>query len=392
MFQNLYFWGIIPLALACISQLNERVRGWILPGISFLLLLYQDTVGTLILATVAFVVLAILFHSRASDKQQRYKLSVAGICFVVAVLIFFKYCPPLFKGSQPWMSSIVMPLGISFLTFRLIHVLVEHQRGTLPAFTVQEFCLYVFFFPIWLAGPIQRFDEFLVNRLKKVEMDDVTWGASRIVWGLSKAFLLSHVLLPGLYADGITPTSISEQISQMSMLQVWNYLFITYFILYCDFSGYTDIAVGLSRLLGFRIVENFNFPFLAVNMSDYWRRWHMSLAKWCQSYIYMPVLARSRKPNLALYSTFVVMGLWHAASFHWVMWGLYHASGVLFFRQWDAFAKKYLAGLPRQHFLFALGGNLITLTYVAGAGAFTSLHGVAPISASFKILARAIGF
>jgi alginate O-acetyltransferase complex protein AlgI len=391
MFQSLYFWAALPLALLFFNRLHERVRLWILPITSFALVLYQDAQGALILAVLALAVLAILLKTHTSGKEMRYKISVAGICLVLAVLIFFKYFPPFFKGGDNWMAGIALPLGISFLAFRLIHVLVEHQRGSLPRFTAQDFCLYVFFFPIWLAGPIQRFDEFLENRLEKVTVNDVTWGVNRIVWGLSKAFLLSHLLLPSMYAPGITPATIASNIGNLQALEVWYYLFITYFILYCDFSGYTDIAVGLSRLLGFKIVENFNYPFLAVNMSDYWRRWHMSLAKWCQSYIYMPVLARSRKPNLALYSTFVVMGLWHAASWHWVMWGVYHASGVLIFRTWDTYARKKLSGLPRQHFAFAFGGNLITLSYVVGAGAFTSMHGIAPISVSFTILTRAIG-
>ncbi|MGB3209279.1 MAG: MBOAT family O-acyltransferase [Desulforhopalus sp.] len=390
MFHNLYFWAAVPFTVMLLNYLSVRARDWLLPITSSALVLYLDPKGGTILMMVAILVFFILTNSTKNHRHQK-KLCIAGIVAVTVTLVFFKYLPQLLVVGHPFMTGIIMPLGISFLAFRLIHVLVECQRGTLPDFSVRDFFLYVFFFPIWLAGPIQRFDDFLANRIVKIASADITLGVIRVAWGLSKAFFLADIILPELYSYGVTPATISTQIEQLTILEVWRYLFVTYFILYADFSGYTDIAVGLSLLLGFRIIENFNFPFLAVNISDYWRRWHMSLAKWCQSYIYMPILARSRKPTLALYSTFLVMGIWHAASFHWVLWGIYHATGIWVYRQWDLTIRRHMPSLPRQNLFFAITGNTLTMIYVAGAGAFTSMHGLAPISISFQILKQAVG-
>lgn len=390
MFHNLYFWAAVPFTAMLFNYLSVRTRDWLLPITSSALVLYLDPKGGTILMMMAILVFFILTTS-TNNQRHKKKLCIAGIVAVTAILICFKYLPQLLVIGHPFMANIIMPLGISFLAFRLIHVLVESQRGTLPNFSAKDFFLYVFFFPIWLAGPIQRFDDFLNNRIVKITSADITLGVIRVVWGLSKAFFLADIILPELYSYGVTPATIGTQIDQLAIFEVWRYLFVTYFILYADFSGYTDIAVGLSLMLGFRIIENFNFPFLAVNISDYWRRWHMSLAKWCQSYIYMPILARSRKPTLALYSTFLVMGVWHAASFHWVLWGIYHATGIWVYRRWDLIIRRYMPSLPRQSLFFAITGNTLTLIYVVGAGAFTSMHGLAPIAVSFQILKKAIG-
>ena len=117
-------------------------------------------------------------------------------------------------------------------------------------------------------------------------------------------------------------------IDTIAIWKVWGFLALTYLYAYLDFSAYTDIAIGASRLFGIKIMENFNFPILAINISDFWKRWHMTLAGWCQTYIYMPVMARTRTPYAAVFATFTMMGLWHGATAGWLLWGLYHATGV----------------------------------------------------------------
>jgi len=248
------------------------------------------------------------------------------------------------------------------------------------------------FFPIWIAGPIQRFDEFLQGRKDQVEREDWVNGLFRVSVGIVKAFLISDLVLPQLFAAGQSPSQIVSQLDDLTALETWRYLAITYFILYFDFSGYTDIAIGSSRILGFKIAENFNFPFLATNMSDYWKRWHMSLARWCQTYVYMPILARTRSATLPLFGTFFIMGIWHAAAPHWIMWGVWHACGVFIYRTWEGKVRQLQADHGYNLRPPPYVGNVVTLAFVMCAGAFTSLHHHGSIVDSFRLLANAFGF
>jgi alginate O-acetyltransferase complex protein AlgI len=356
--------------------------------LSLALIIYLNPAGGTWLAAEVVAVHLVLGAAARITAGARTALLWGGIALVAGNLVLFKYLP---ADSGGWVARIGFPLGISFLSFRLIHLLVECLRGTLPRMSAAEYFLYAFFFPIWIAGPIERADRFLNNRVERVGMDDLTYGANRVLWGLVKVFFISKTVLPALYAAGHTPDALAAGVDGLTIAATWRYLLVTYAILYCDFSGYSDLAIGLSRLFGFRIMENFAFPFLATNMSDYWRRWHISLAQWCQSYVYMPVLARTRRPNVALFSSFFVMGVWHAASPHWILWGMWHAVGVTIYRVWDRFRRQHAKGLNTGHWAYVLAANALTLAWVACTGAFTSLHGLAPISTSFALLGKAVG-
>ncbi|NFV82270.1 MBOAT family protein [Magnetospirillum aberrantis] len=388
MFASLTFWGLVPLFAGANLRLGSQVRALVLAALSLALILYLNPLGGTWLAALVVAVHLVLQGAERLDGRARKTLIWAAVAAIVVNLALFKYLP---TGGDGWVATIGFPLGISFLSFRLIHVLVEFDRGMLPKMTAAEYFLYAFFFPIWIAGPIERVDHFLKGRAEHVGADDLTMGANRVLWGLVKVFFISKTLLPTLYGLGQTPDAVAVGVDSLGVIDTWRYLLVTYLILYCDFSGYSDLAIGLSRLFGFKIVENFAFPFLATNMSDYWRRWHISLAQWCQSYVYMPVLARTRRPNVALFSSFFVMGVWHAASPHWILWGMWHALGVTIYRYWDRFRRQQLKFVDTTHRGYVLAANALTLAWVLCTGAFTSLHGLAPISTSFALLGKAIG-
>ena len=388
MFHSLAFWGLVPLFAGANARLGPRARAVALTALSLALILYLNPAGGAWLAAEVVAVHLVLAGIARAQGAARQRLVWAGILLVAGNLVLFKYLPP---GAADWVSSVGFPLGISFLSFRLIHVLVETGRGLLPRMSATDYFLYAFFFPIWVAGPIERADRFLAGRADPLDADDVFTGANRVMWGLVKVFFISKTVLPALYAAGQTPEAVALGVDALGVVEAWRYLLVTYAILYCDFSGYSDLAIGLARLFGFRIMENFAFPFLATNMSDYWRRWHISLAQWCQSYVYMPVLARTRRPNVALFSSFLVMGVWHAASPHWILWGMWHAVGVTVYRFWDRFRRRHLAALDVGHWAYVLAANALTLAWVMCTGAFTSLHGLAPITTSFALLGKAVG-
>lgn len=388
MFQSLAFWGLVPLFAGANLRLSVQMRAVALTALSLALIVYLNPLGGAWLSALVVAVYGVLRGAARLDGRGRQALLWAGIATVVANLALFKYLP---TGNVGWVAAVGFPLGLSFLSFRLIHVLVETGRGTLPTLSAVDYFLYAFFFPIWIAGPIERVDHFLKGRADRVGADDLVTGANRVLWGLVKVFFISKTVLPALYGLGQTPDAVAAGVDGLGVVDTWRYLLVTYLILYCDFSGYSDLAIGLSRLFGFKIIENFAFPFLATNMSDYWRRWHISLAQWCQSYVYMPVLARTRRPNVALFSSFFVMGVWHAASPHWILWGMWHAVGVTIYRTWDRFRRQHLKGVNAGHWAYALAANLLTLAWVLCTGAFTSLHGLAPIATSFALLGKAVG-
>ena len=137
---------------------------------------------------------------------------------------------------------------------------------------------------------------------------------------------------------------------------------------YLDFSSYSDIAIGGSRLFGFRICENFNFPLFAASIGEFWQRWHMSLAQWCQSYVYMPLIGLTRNPYTALYATMLTIAMWHGASLNWFFWGIYHATGIVVFQKWVKLRRKHHLFVPTRKFdkwVITAGGCVITFAFVA---------------------------
>jgi alginate O-acetyltransferase complex protein AlgI len=158
-------------------------------------------------------------------------------------------------------------------------------------------------------------------------------------------------------------------LSDISTLQLWGFLIIVYLTIYMDFSAYSDIAIGCSRLFGLRIQENFDFPIIASNVGDFWHRWHMTLSGWCTSYIYMPVLAFSRNPYLALYSCFAIIGLWHAGTFTRLSWGLYHATGIAIYMVWTRYKRKRRWNKPITG-MQGIPGIILTQLFISTSMAF----------------------
>lgn len=388
MFQSATYWGFLLAAFTGFWLAPRAVRLPFLAAASFLYLLWLDPMGLCGLALWIVVFLAIGKTNARSPLAAR--LVLPAILAILAYLAYYKYVPGIYHGifDTDKYASVVAPLGISFITFRLIHYIVESGRGHLPPYSATEFLAYALLFPIWTAGPIHRFDKFLTERSVDFDRQDVLIGLNRIINGIIKKFVLADQLLPRLYGDYSNARLLIDNLSNASTIDVWWFLIISFLILYMDFSGYSDMAIGSARLFGIRVLENFNFPILAKNISEYWKRWHMTLAGWCQNYIYMPVIGQTRNPYLAVFSTFIVMGAWHAGSWHWILWGMHHAVGITIHRLWGAQKKNrgwtfFQDGVSR-HLAIPL-----TLLYVCAAGVFTTVHGVGTVSDSFLMLEKA---
>ncbi|MCC2614878.1 hypothetical protein LJ739_01325 [Aestuariibacter halophilus] len=312
---------------------------------------------------------------------------------ILCYLAYFKYVPTLlgYVAGKPLDKHILIPLGISYFSFKFIHYAIECSRGNIKAHSLSQFFAYIYLFPIFTAGPIERFDHFQNQQHRQLRRDDVILGSTRIVHGLIKKFVVAGVLLTSLQPFGTE--QLLNNLDQLHFWDVWWFLVLSYLIIYMDFSAYSDIAIGASRLFGFTIMENFNWPVLAPNISNFWKRWHMTLANWCQAYVYMPTLGLTRQPYAAVFMTFLAIGLWHAGSLNFIAWGLYHGLGVSAYFAWNKVKRK-----KRWFFLergkFKYWGVPVTFLYMAGSFAFTMTHQTGHPSefyAALRILCAAFG-
>jgi alginate O-acetyltransferase complex protein AlgI len=307
-----------------------------------------------------FVVVGIVFlnffvgRALAAAPGQRPLLVIAIVAFDLLVLIIYKYTNFLLSNvnavfaaiqSPIYTSSvnIVMPIGISFFTFHLISFNIDVHRGTTSQrITITEFFLYVLNFSQLIAGPIIRYHE-IADQLpsRAVSISDVEAGLARFCAGLFKKVMIADPI--GAVADmalGVPATEISTSVAWLGI--------ICYTLqIYYDFSGYSDMAIGMARMFGFRFPENFNYPYSATSMQDFWRRWHMSLSRWFRDYVYIP-LGGSHKGEfrtiLNLWIVFLLVGAWHGASWTFVVWGGWH--GLFLSIERARFVQHWLERAP----------------------------------------------
>lgn len=379
MIQSATFWLILLLSVVLFWILPLRARYWFLGGASYCYLITLDPVAVTVLI---FWGLLFFYVAPQALADRRYSpLVVIGLIVVIAgYLIYEKYWPTIafqlhLQGGE---HPVLVPLGISYFTFKLIHYAVEVGRGNITDRSLSKFFSYLFLFPIFTAGPIERFDHFTANLEERWKLEFAVEGLTRIVHGLIKIFVFAQVVHVGAEKLGvpISHAKLLGGLAEASVFEVWGFAVTAYLYAYLDFSAYSDIAIGASRLFGIRIMENFRFPILARNISDFWKRWHMTLAGWCQSYVYMPIIGRTRNPYLAVYGTFLIMGIWHGATAGWVMWGLYHATGVAGYLTWTRVKRTRFPALQaRNPKVLELAGLPLTFLFVSGSYAFSSTGG-----------------
>jgi len=227
--------------------------------------------------------------------------------------------------EQSLLSSIVLPVGISFYTFELISYTVDVYKGKLaPSRNLLQFWIFVAFFAHLIAGPIMRGHEFLpqIDRLREIRWDAAAFrlGAFYLLLGLCKKMMLADYLTPQV--DGFFSAT-----GALTGSEGWVAAYLFAFQIYCDFSAYSDMAVGIAHLFGLRLMANFMTPYLSANATEFWRRWHITLSSWIRDYIYIP-LGGSRKGkwlrNVNLFAAMTISGLWHGAQWTFVAWGAYH--------------------------------------------------------------------
>lgn len=375
-------WRMTALALASLALLAVFAGADLLP--------------MLVLAAAVFA-LTRLPAERLATLPAPLRHAIASPLLVWAVLLYFlwsKYLPALMDALPGGdAAALMVPLGVSYFSFKLMHYAIEARRGNFPAHGAADFAAWLFLAPIFTAGPIERFEHFLRERkVQRFEMRFVREGVLRIAQGMVKKFVLGALVLECL--DRVTGhaglVGLATAGTAADPAVVWAALILTLAYVYLDFAGYSDIAIGSARLFGLMIMENFNLPLLATNLQAFWQRWHMTLAGWCRAYVYMPMIGLTRNPYAAILATFTAMGLWHSASPHWLAWGLWHGLGLVWLAWWARFASRRKIGIFRTGPGAAVGWAM-TLGYVALGGSFTALHDRAPFAAALRLIGMAFG-
>lgn len=324
-----FFAAFFPLFLATRGQ----TRKWVLLGFSYLFYGSWDVrfLGLLIASTCFDYYVGRKIGAAADAKVKRRWL-IASLVSNLGILSYFKYANFFIESAVSLLRqlgtrvdapdlNVVLPVGISFYTFQALSYVIDVYRGKCtPARSFLDFAAYTAFFPQLVAGPIERATHFLpqLEQHRRAAPLDFT-AIALIGFGAFKKIIADH------YVQVVDP--VFNALSEAHPLAVWVATYCFAIQIYLDFSGYSDIAVGLARLLGFDIVQNFEAPYAADSPSDFWRRWHISLSTWLRDYLYIP-LGGSRGGNartmLNLFITMVLGGLWHGAAWNYVLWGVYH--------------------------------------------------------------------
>jgi len=342
LFDTFGYWIFFAAVLVLLAALRPTAGRWLLIIASYVFYACWDIRFTLLLAaaTVANWTFGLCIDRRAGSARKQ--ALTAAIVLNLGTLGFFKYfnffadtlATLLHLDAHAFALRIVLPVGISFFTFEGIACAVDVYRRDLPARrSLCDFALFISFFPHLIAGPIIRPVNFFPQAGAPLALseEDARWGLREILKGLFKKLALSNFYAP--LADAYFHGAAWNGSAVPAWIGVLSFSMQIYF----DFSGYTDIARGCSRLLGYRFPSNFERPYLAANISDFWHRWHISLSSWLRDYLYIPLGGNRKGEARTCFNLIVVMGLgglWHGASWNFAIWGLYHGALLIAHRYW----------------------------------------------------------
>ncbi len=329
----IFIWVFLPIVfiLDKAAWKSKRIQNLLLlvAGLLFYAWGQPDYLWLLMVSILINFFLGLAICGRQGTAFGRVLLAV-GVVANLGILGYYKYfnffvntINKAFGGELLEMREIALPLGISFFTFQAVTYLVDLYRGKCAAQkNILHMALYFAFFPKLTQGPIERYRDFSHQLKDRVQsLEKISAGIRRFIYGLAKKVLIADVL--GECVDRL----YGLELGNVSFIFIWIAVLFYSLQLYYDFSGYSDMAVGLGKMFGFDLAENFNYPYMASSITDFWRRWHMSLTAWFREYLYFP-LGGSRKGALYTYRNIFIVymatGLWHGASWDFICWGLFH--------------------------------------------------------------------
>ena len=351
-FSSLVFLFVfLPLTLLLYFSVPRRLRNTILLIVSLIFYAWGEPIYIILMlfSTVTDFVHGLLVERYRNQPKKAKLVVLSSITINLGLLVFFKYSTFLLTNinllfhTNFYIPQMSLPIGISFYTFQTMSYTIDVFRQEAKAKkNMIDLGAYVTMFPQLIAGPIVRYQT-IANQLDhRVESEDLfAKGIWRFTIGLGKKVLLANNI--GLLWNQIQLTEMSD----LSIVMAWLGLVAFGFQIYFDFSGYSDMAIGLGYLFGFELLENFNYPYISQSITEFWRRWHISLGSWFRDYVYIP-LGGNRKGKkrmyLNLFIVWMLTGLWHGASWNFVLWGLYF--GILIIIE-KAFLLFWLSRAPR---------------------------------------------
>ena len=341
-----FLFYFLPIVLAIYYLVPNKWKNIVLLISSFIFYFYGEPRYVILMT---FSIVCTYIFGLLIDKYKKYsKLFLTlFICISVGLLVYFKYINFIIENINLFLANkidfiyVALPIGISFYTFQMISYIVDVYRGQAKVQkNILKLAMYVSLFPQLIAGPIVRYttiEEQLENR--EYTMEKFALGVRRFIIGLGKKVLIANVLgeLNNIFLAS----------NDSSVLFYWLYAISAMLQIYFDFSGYSDMAIGLGKMFGFEFLENFNYPYAATSITDFWRRWHISLSSWFRDYIYIP-LGGNRVSKLKWLRNILIVwlltGLWHGAAWNFVFWGLFFGTLLIVEK---VFLEKHLKKLPK---------------------------------------------
>ncbi|MED9904452.1 MAG: MBOAT family O-acyltransferase [Lachnospiraceae bacterium] len=330
----LFLFRFLPIFFICYFMAPKRMRNLVLFFGSLIFYAWGEPVYVVLMlfSTLSDYIHGLLI-ARYREKPAAKYLLVSSVVINLGLLGFFKY-----SGL-----NLPLPIGISFYTFQTMSYTIDVYRGEVEAQkNLLDFGVFVTMFPQLIAGPIVKYST-VAKELKErhATLEDMAAGAKRFTIGLGKKVLLANNV--GQLFTEISGMAAGELTASMAWMGILAYAFQIYF----DFSGYSDMAIGLGRIMGFHFPENFNYPYTAVSITDFWRRWHMSLSSWFREYVYIPLGGNRKGLNRQLINILIVWsltGIWHGAGWNFLFWGMWFAVFLILEK---VFLGKLLAKIPK---------------------------------------------
>jgi len=386
----LFLFLFLPLTLAAYFAVPTRWRNGVLLVASLSFYAWGEA------PYLALVVGSVFFNyaiggaiGRTPDPRTRKRWLAAGVTGNLTALAIFKYAnfavanvnaiAPVLAITPLAVAAIPLPLGISFFTFHAISYVVDvYKRNAQAERNLPRFALYILLFPQLIAGPIIRWRDIAAQLPERPQrIADFSYGVRRFVLGLGKKVLIANTL--GRTADQIFSLPAADLTTPLAWLGLVCYTLQIYF----DFSGYSDMAIGLMRMFGFRILENFNYPYIARSIREFWRRWHISLSNWFRDYLYIPLGGNQRGERRAyanLVLVFLLCGLWHGASWPFVLWGAWHGAFLVVERAGLDRVLRRIGPLTHAYAVLAVMGGWVLFrceTFTHAASYYAALAGFA---------------
>lgn len=378
-----FLYWFLPIVLLIYFVSPKKIKNTVLLAASIFFYTWGE--GKRVLIFLFFIFIGYILGLLIEKTRFRKTFLSIGVLTGIIFIGYFKYTDffidniNLIVGTDIPLQHIVLPIGISFYTFQIISYLVDVYRKDIEAEkNMFDFATYVALFPQLIAGPIVRYKD--IKEQLKNRHSHLYEGIRRFCIGLMKKIVIANEM--GLIVEAF------KNNSDLSVLFYWLYAIAVCFEVYFDFSGYSDMAIGIGKILGFEFRENFNYPFISKSITEFWRRWHMTLGQWFKDYIYIPLGGNREHQFLNIMIVWALTGLWHGASWNFVLWGIYF--GIILIIE-KKFLLKHLNGFMGHiytllvvifSFVIFDGGSLHEIT--SNIGGMLMMNGV-PLASSMSL-------